>query len=455
MVADTIIAVSSPAGNSLKGIIRLSGNRAFRLIKNTIDNKISARKSWQSIRCNLRIQLTNGLTDKPARIPVTLYLMPAPHSYTREDVVEIHTFGSKVLLEGILQYFIRKGARLAQPGEFTKRAFLNGRISLSQSEAVMTIIHSSTEREYRMAVTQLHQHSFRQLREINQQLFDLVSQLELALDFSDQEIEIITHKQIKDSLKRIVIGINKTLKESFSHYADKDGITCVLCGRPNTGKSSLFNCLVQDRRNIVSPIPGTTRDYIEGKILHKSTAFRIFDTAGINSPATRIPLPIRQADIYLLVINASTGLSNQDRAILKRLNPPKTIVVVNKIDLLHRNSIFRIPHSKFYSCSALTGKGIPALKNALVDMAQTVPPERSSDRTLINLRQQENLKSSMELLNKALSDAKKGASYEFIALDLKDALEQLGLALGGFSAGRNIVPDDILNNIFSRFCIGK
>ena len=181
---DTIIAVSSPAGNSLKGIVRLSGPRALTLVQNAIDKPIN-RKTWSSVVCALTIRLSPQHTLNNAkrstlyaprfcRIPVTLYLMPAPYSYTREDVVEIHTFGSKVLLEGILKYFIRAGACLAQPGEFTKRAFLNGRISLSQSEAVMNIIHSSTEREHRLAVNQLHQHSFRRLQEIHQQLLDLI-----------------------------------------------------------------------------------------------------------------------------------------------------------------------------------------------------------------------------------------------------------------------------------------
>ena len=483
MVTDTIVAVSSPIGNSLKGIIRLSGNRAFRLINTAVGHRLSYKQSWEAIYCSLRIQSVNRQTGKRTNgqtiaIPATLYLMPAPHSYTREDVVEIHTLGSKVITEIILQYFtcsehgesIRKGARLAQPGEFTKRAFLNGRISLSQSEAILNIIHSSTEREHRLAVNQLHQHSFQQLREINQQLLDLVSRLELALDFSDQDIEIITPKQITGWLNRIITGINKTLKESSGYSATTDGITCVLCGRPNTGKSSLFNCLVRDRRNIVSPGAGTTRDYIEGKFIHKNTAFRLFDTAGMNSnrltdkTGQQTKQPLQQADVYLLVIDASIGFTKQDRAILKRLTPARTIIIANKTDLLRNHkpalrSEFTLSAANvLYAinpCSALTGKGISTLKDELINTAQNAPPERSSDRSLINLRQQENIKASLELLNKALSCAKKELPYEFIGLDLNDALEQLNLALGGFSTSRNLVTADILNNIFSRFCIGK
>ncbi|HLD36754.1 MAG TPA: tRNA uridine-5-carboxymethylaminomethyl(34) synthesis GTPase MnmE [Planctomycetota bacterium] len=478
---DTIIAVSSPAGNSLKGIVRLSGPRALTLVQNAIDKPIN-RKTWSSVVCALTIRLSPQHTLNNAkrstlyaprfcRIPVTLYLMPAPYSYTREDVVEIHTFGSKVLLEGILKYFIRAGACLAQPGEFTKRAFLNGRISLSQSEAVMNIIHSSTEREHRLAVNQLHQHSFRRLQEIHQQLLDLASRLELALDFSDQDIAIITPKQITGSLNRIISAINKTLKESSGYSATTDGITCVLCGRPNTGKSSLFNRLVTSRKNIVSPVPGTTRDYIEDKFIHKNTAFRLFDTAGISRRERhQTKQTLQQADIYLMIIDGSQGIVKLDQAILKRLNPAKTILVINKTDLLSKNSTLRIPHSAFYKCSARTGSGIPALKNILVERVKAAPPERSSDQALINLRQQATLKSCLGYLNQAIKPANfppaqihspkgrgpgEGDSYEIIALDLKDALEQLNLALGSFSTGKNIAPDNILNNIFSRFCVGK
>ena len=379
--------------------------------------------------------------------------------------MEIHILGSKVLLEGMMHYFIRKGARLAQPGEFTQRAFLNGRISLSQAEAVLNIIHSSSEQEHRLAVNQLRQHSFQQLKEISQQLLDLVCQIELALDFSDQDVEIIPPRQINNSLGYIIASINKLVEGFSGHSVNTDGIICILCGRPNTGKSSLFNCLVQDRWNIVSPTPGTTRDYIEGKFSHKNTAFRVFDTAGIDKSSTEIPLPIRQADIYLLVIDASAGLTKQDHAVLKRFNPSKTILVANKIDLLRRNSVFPIlrqrrtrlwrAHSATISCSALTGLGITGLKNTLAALTKASPPERFSDRSLINLHQQENLKDCLSYLIKAKRTCNIRYSYEIIALDIRQALDKLNSCLSSFSTGRNLVADDILNNIFSHFCIGK
>jgi len=457
MVTDTIVAVSSPIGNSLKGIVRLSGSQAFSLMGKLAGKNIP-NNSWSSYKLKLILPLKNTSTGIP--LPVMLYLMPAPNSYTREDVVEIHTLGSKLLLDGLLQYFISKGACLARPGEFTKRAFTNGRISLSQSEAILNIIHSSTERQHQIAVTQLHRHSFRKLNVITGQLLDLVSQIELTLDFSDQDIEIITPNQIKTSLEHIIIEISKNIKASSEQAVNTDGVICILCGRPNTGKSSLFNRLVRGRRNIVSPISGTTLDYVEGKLIYKNTSFKIFDTAGISREKRHKGYPeatkgVPKADINLLVVDNPRGLIKQDQNILKRLHPAKTIVVMNKIDLVRRGSVFIIPGFRGFPCSALTGAGIPELKNGIINIVQTTPPERSSDQTLITMHQQEALTECLARLNKALTGVKNRIPYEFITLHLKDALARLNAVLDDFTSRKNFAAEDILDNIFSKFCIGK
>lgn len=451
MAADTIIAVSSPAGNSFKGIVRLSGPRAFGLIQRTISKRIPAKNTWYS--------LATGININQLKIPARLFLMRAPRSYTREDVLEIHIPGSKVLLEAILQYFTSKGARLAQPGEFTRRAFLNGRLSLPQTEAVLDIIHSSSEQEHRLAVNQLNRHSFRQLLEINRRLLGLAAQIELALDFSDQDIEMIPPAEVKKTIDSILKDIRAVLQAGAKDKTvSNDGVLCVLCGRPNVGKSSLFNRLVKNRRNIVSPVPGTTRDYIEGRFSHKGTAFRIFDTAGI--PADRLTgqqADRFQTDIYLFVIDALTGLTKRDQAILKRLAPEKIILVINKIDMQNPVSRNLYPASKFQPVrvSALTGRNIPALKDTLTTMVKSSPPERFAGQALINLRQQEDLKKCLGYLVQAQKACGLRHSYELITLDIRPALDRLNSCLGSFSAGKIIVANDILNNIFSRFCIGK
>ncbi|MFH0887695.1 MAG: GTPase [Planctomycetota bacterium] len=508
---DTIIAISSPLGNSLRGIIRLSGKKAFRLVQDTI-NKSLTTKNWQTVHCTLNIksaflsedlpdcavsrresrQFGTGQADKTStksserkcHIPVTLYLMHAPRSYTSEDVVEIHTFGARVLLESIVEYFISKGARLAAPGEFTKRAFLNGRINLSQAEAVLDIIHSSSEREHRFAVSKLYEHSSIYLGEIRDQLVNLISRIEISLDFSDQDIEIISYHQIKNTIDSIFAHILKILRNnSVSQSVSADGIICVLCGKTNVGKSSIFNRLVADRKNIVSPIPGTTRDYIEGIFSYQNTVFRLFDTAG--PPARICPNDhsvgradgrsggygytdemsrkarkqteeiLKQADIYLMVIDGSRRLEMCDIAIYKGLDHNKTLVIINKIDkqspkftqLFPRKSgVISIP------MSAYTGKGVPTLKKALWKLSDSKPPERSSNETIINMRQQENLRLCLESLDKAKAGVNKQLSYEFIVLDLRQALDLINSATG---TDKSLITDNILNNIFSRFCIGK
>jgi tRNA modification GTPase len=401
--------------------------------------------------------------------------MKAPRSYTKEDVVEIHTFGAKVLLESIVEYFISKGARLSTPGEFTKRAFLNGRINISQAEAVLNIIHSFSEREHRLAISQLCKHSFSYLKQINNQLIDLISRIEISLDFSDQDIsldpegsrdenpegEIISYHQIKNTINSISARIREILDTSRSQSISSEGVICVLCGKTNAGKSSLFNKLVEDRKNIVSPLPGTTRDYIEGTFTYQNTFFRLFDTAGPDGHPDEISCEARkrtdeilkQADIYLMVIDGSQKSDVQDMAIYKRLDHDKTIVVINKID--KQDSSFKFHGSCnmiTVSASAYTGKGIASLKKILLKLSNSKPPERSSDENIINMRQQENLKLCLDSLDKAKAGVRKRLSYEFIVLDLRQALDLINSATG---TEKNLITDDILNNIFSRFCIGK
>ncbi|MDI6789000.1 MAG: GTP-binding protein, partial [Planctomycetota bacterium] len=386
-----------------------------------------------------------------------------------EDVVEIHTFGAKVLLQGIVEYFITKGARLAEPGEFTKRAFLNGRINLSQASAVLNIIHSSSVKEHQLALNQLYQHSTTVLKKVNAELTNLISRIELSLDFSDQEIELITANEIEEVIRRLSNDIRTIIENTAQHCLASDGIICVLCGRPNVGKSSIFNRLIKDRKNIVSPIPGTTRDYIEGGFVYRNIKFRLFDTAGIIhqtreakdkvfSPAPKSIRNLLSADVYLMVIDCSEGMCREDKDIFNRLDHSKTIVVINKVDIRQKGRldipVEKIGHRIDSLCSlqviytsALTGKGITDIKKALVTLTTIKPPNRMTDDTTVSLRQKEMLNTALRLLNNALKGVKENLSYEFIALDLRQALETLNSALGIHTAGKTVFSDNILNNI--------
>lgn len=442
----TIVAISTPQGNALRGIIRLSGPDSFKLVRQVIRKNISRAPGWSSQTTKLHL---NKL-----KIPARLYLMRAPRSYTCENSAEIHTFGPTALLDHIFKYFISQGVQLAQPGEFTRRAFLNGRISLSQAEAVLNIIHSSSEQEYRLAVNQLKQHAFRSLRTVNQRLLDLVTQVELAIDFSDQNIEIVSRQRIYSELKIIIADIKKTIAETANPARiETDGVSIMLCGLPNAGKSSLFNRLVKNRCNIVSPMPGTTRDAIEGRVSYRNMSFRIFDTAGTSAPDKLSTAPLNQADIYLLVVDASLGLTKENLSLFDRLNAKKTLLVFNKSDLPTKNNTRA--KNNHVQCSANTGAGLVELKTRLTEMIRCSPPGRLSSQAAINLRLIKTLGLSLHSLQRLTDAAVNNRHYELIAMDLRTALEHLNSVLGGFSIGSPLTADDILNNIFSQFCIGK
>jgi tRNA modification GTPase len=470
---ETIVAISSPSGNSLRGMIRLSGNKAFKLVQESIKPYLLTDKNWQSIHCILNIEpifsygcISKRFLAQKVHIPVTLYLMHAPSSYTSEDIVEIHTFGSQVLLESITEYFISRGAKLAAPGEFTKRAFLNGRINLSQAEAVLNIIHSSSEAEHTLAVSKLSEDSFVHLKELRKQLIDLISRMEIALDFSDQDVEIILSQQIKIVINYISVRIKEILENnSINQLLYSDGIICILCGKSNVGKSSLFNKLVVSRKNIVSSSPGTTRDYIEGQLLYHRKLFRIFDTAGLFEKSDEISLQaqdkakevLKRADIFLMVLDISQKIDLSDLSIYKKLNRNKTLLIINKIDKKHSKTSIHNMNLKSWHCkqvpvSAYTGRGIIHLKKMLWELVSSNPPKRFSDETVITMRHLETLRLCLNYLNKAKAGLKEQISYEFIILDLKHALDKLDLITG---ADKNLITDDILNNIFSDFCIGK
>ncbi|MFA5795345.1 MAG: tRNA uridine-5-carboxymethylaminomethyl(34) synthesis GTPase MnmE [Candidatus Brocadiia bacterium] len=448
---DTIIAIATPAGNSLKGIIRLSGPKTFRIIKGLFSPRLTdsyCKSHGKTIEGTLQLKGMNT--------PAALYLMKSPHSYTREDAVEIHTIGAEVLLQEIVRQFLAKGARLAQPGEFTRRAYLNGRINLAQAEAVLDIIKSQNERELALANKQLQNHFAKRVTFINSRLLDLISRIELSLDFSDQDFKIIQPEEIKTALKYLTGQLGSMLKSQEQSQTHKEGVVCVLFGRTNAGKSNIFNRLVPDKKNIVSPVAGTTRDYIEGVYTHGGKRFIIFDTAGMTGvPDNRTKQSRRlanqtlgSADIRIMVIDGHRGITKNDRALSAKLDAGKSIIALNKCDLsIKSNAAFG--KTCVVRTSARTGQGITALKEALVKLVSNNQIDRSSSDITVNNRHRNCLDKTLSSLKHALSVVDKEQTYELVALDLREALDSLGQITG------QSVTDDILNNIFSRFCIGK
>ncbi|MCL5020066.1 MAG: tRNA uridine-5-carboxymethylaminomethyl(34) synthesis GTPase MnmE, partial [Bacteroidetes bacterium] len=385
-----------------------------------------------------------------------------PSSYTCEDVIEVSCHGGYLVTQKVLQLILSAGARAAEPGEFTKRAFLNGRLDLSQAEAVGDLIHSQSEAAYRSSMRQLSGELSREIKGVRDELLNLASLLELELDFSEEDVEFANRKTLADRLAGAVRVIDKLLASYAVGRVYKEGVRVTIAGKPNAGKSSLLNALLGEKRAIVSEIPGTTRDTISESVSIDGILFRLTDTAGLRETADSIEREgverahreAEQADVVLLVIDYEERYYNGTNPLYARLadicskSGIKLVKVWNKIDL-YRSSTSRGPEDGcvFY-VSALTGEGIDFLRNGLSKVTMSDQINESSV-VVTNARHRDALARAKKSLGLALDTLASGKSGEFVALDLRAGLNALGEITG------EITTEDVLNNIFSKFCIGK
>jgi len=493
-VSDTIAAVSTPAGAAPRGIVRLSGPRAIDVVgglvrwdwpvsirrpPETKDNlpvpgpppgsgarRLSRAGNYVSVQCAL------GLSSCPVAVPVELYVMKAPTSYTREDIVEIHTFGSPPLLEEVLEAVLSREVRLADPGEFTRRAFLNGRIDLAQAEAVLAVIRSTTDAELHAATRQLGGAFSDRMAAVRDRILDLCVRIEAAIDFSDQDIEIIPARDASREIAHTRSEVADILHSSASSRAREEAVAAVLYGPANAGKSSLFNAILRKATAIVSPVPGTTRDSLQAAVEMDGVRFRLVDTAGARSPAhasdaqpvearaqERTRHEVARAEMVLLVLDASQALGRAEQEMLRSLTPRVSIVLLNKNDLAPRTrpeDVARVCTTAggcdapvTVSVSALAGQGLDAVCREMTEKVWRGDLDRSTPQFLLNVRQRESLRGSAAALARAADAADRDAGHEFIALDLREALDALGEVVG------EVATDDILDRIFAEFCIGK
>ncbi|HHT9140394.1 MAG TPA: tRNA modification GTPase [Candidatus Tripitaka californicus] len=480
---DTIVALASPGGNSPRAILKLSGGQALQIVLELFAPERPAEGQKLKIRHLLGGPMAdsqfkysclkgNILVEEDTCAPCLLYVMRAPHSYTREDVVEVHTVGSppllEMLLEGLLSRARKSGRalRLAEPGEFTRRAFLNGRIDLSQAEAVLRIIRSRTDAELRLAARYASgggDEISRTLKETQGRLAELLCLLELSLDFSDQDIEPLPQETLRSRLE--------TFHKELSCYKKADetikqgGIRTVFYGPPNAGKSSLFNALLGRPRAITSPHPGTTRDTIEAALALGGLSFCLVDTAGLQQTGDVEALAVvksqeavETSDLTLLVLDASLP-ETETLGLLKYLRPERihpTILVINKSDLLRDAPSLEPLNLKLLNpgvclpvvyTSALTGEGLERLGQEMI--RQVLDGKVDSTPSPFNSRQRLILEEALEALGRALGCVRQSAPQELAALELREALDKLGEVCG------TITSNDILGRIFSQFCIGK
>ncbi len=466
---DTIAAVSTPHGEGGIGIVRLSGHGAVRIadsiFRATDKRKLKTVKTYTAHYghiINPEETATKKNTSKNAVIDeVIVLVMLSPHSYTGEDVVEISCHGGMISVTKVLNACLHKGARHALPGEFTKRAFVNGRIDLVQAEAVCDIIQAKTERALFAALEQLQGHLSEKIYAVSRKILDLLANIEAAIDYSDENIDTPTTMHIIITINAIMREIKAIILSSRTGSLLRNGIQAVIVGKPNAGKSSLLNALLKESKAIVTSIPGTTRDIVHDMINIKGMPVQIMDTAGIRAPrdevekigVSRSQKALKSADLVLFVVDLSVPLSREDREIAKSLKGKQYIIVANKTDISQKVNISQIKaaisrEKPVIRTSAKKYTGISTLENMIAK--QFLGRKELSDSVMMtNLRHMHALERTMGSLNSAKENAEQGFSEEFVALDLRKSLGFLGEITG------ETVNDKVLDIIFSQFCVGK
>jgi tRNA modification GTPase len=475
---ETIAAVSTPPGIGAIGIVRVSGKKAVKLVdhifkgknKKKLNKVTSHTVHFGSVMEPFPARENNRRSTKKhdpcARIidDVLVTVMRAPNSYTGEDLVEISCHGGPVVLAKILDLIFTQGAKPALPGEFTKRAFLNGRLDLVQAESVCDIINAKTETSLKIAIDQLHGHLSSTLNKIKDKLVSILAILEATLDYPEEDIPTVSRKQITGDIENIKSIISGLLATAKSGKIFREGLSLAIIGKPNTGKSTLLNTLLKEDKAIVTPIPGTTRDVIEDWLNIDGVPIKIMDTAGIKTtrnPVEKIGIErtkkaIETADLVLAVIDLSSELTKEDKYIAGLIEGKKHIVVGNKMDLVPlvkekdiQKMFSRSAYYPLIKISALKDTGIKHLHQVIHKLAPGPRTNYSESILVTNIRHKDALNRALTALENAQRACKDKVFYELIALDVRLALKAVGEVTG------QIANEQILEQIFSKFCIGK
>ncbi|HEY9187010.1 MAG TPA: tRNA uridine-5-carboxymethylaminomethyl(34) synthesis GTPase MnmE [Ignavibacteria bacterium] len=466
-IQDTICAIATPIGEGGISIIRVSGKNSFDIVKKIFEGKgeIENYKPF-TIHFGKIIDPEFGLIDE-----VLISIFKAPHSYTGEDLIEINSHGGSLVTKKIINLLLRSGARLAEPGEFTKRAFLNGRIDLTQAEGVADLIHAQSDTALKCSLKSISGEYGRTLKKYHQKLLDICSLIELELDFVEDDIQFVDNNEILNMINNLLIEINQMINSFELGKLYKDGVKVVLLGKPNVGKSTILNSLIKSNRAIVSHIPGTTRDFIEESFYFDGVLYRIFDTAGLRETndeiekegINRTKEQAKDSDILVYIFDLTQEYYETDFSILKEFidlskkNRQELIIVFNKsdlievdkIDIFKNNKLNTFNLSKNISISAHNDEDILHLKEIFGEIISVKKNLFFDEKIVTNIRHRDALIRTKDSLNQAISAIVKNESNEFISVHLRKALNSLGEVIGTVST------EDILNNIFSKFCIGK
>lgn len=467
MLDDTIAAISTPLGEGGIGIVRLSGKDAI-----SITGQLFSSSKGKKLEDAKSHRLTYGFVEDPATgatiDEVLVAVMKAPNTYTKEDVVEINCHGGTLAVRKVLELALRHGARLAEPGEFTKRAFLNGRIDLSQAEAVMDIIAAKTEEAARIALEQLSGDLSEKITGLRDRVTSVCAHIEAYIDFPEDEIEPASMDRIlkeAGDIRKSLLALSKSFEEGRFF---REGLRVAIVGRPNVGKSSLLNALLNRDRAIVTEVAGTTRDVLEEYLNINGLPARIMDTAGIREThemaekegVIRSLRAIDDADLVIGVIDGTCSLHDEDMVVLEKMGDKKGIIAINKSDLpLDKSLEMRLrPYGEnILNISARTGAGLDMLKEKILDMTavrnRKTEPGTTFDESpcvlITNIRHKVAIDNAANALSNAASALTASLPLELVAVEMRDALDRLGEIVG------SVTTEDILNRIFSEFCIGK
>ncbi len=459
-MSETIAAIATPIGNAGIGKIRISGPDAYDigdLIFEGVKNKSFKEVKTYTVHYGFIID-----PEKKKKIDeVIAIVMKKPYSFTGEDVLEFDCHGGKIPLQKILNIILNNGARMAEPGEFSKRAFLNGRIDLSQAEAIIEIINSKTEKSLDIAVNHLTGKLSEKISYIKNQVVEFLAHLEASIDFPEDEIKGFSAENIGSRINNIEKEIKKLLSTGKQGKIYREGINTVIVGKPNVGKSSLLNYLLSEKRAIVTEIPGTTRDIIEEYINLKGIPLKIVDTAGIRNTEDKVEKigvektrqSLEKADLVIMLLDVSQGLTSEDFEVYNLIKGKQAIIVINKTDLsdkLDKNKIKNkfSEHPIIYA-SIKKEEGLEKLKKAIIEEIFTEDLKTDQDIFITSIRHHNALKKALESIKNVKKSYQNNMPNDFLTIDLKECLDNLGKITG------ETVTDDIIDRIFSDFCIGK
>ena len=457
-MSDTIAAISTAVGESGIGIVRLSGKESIKIASDIFKGaKINDIKDVE----NRKLTYGHIVNDEQIIDEVLIAFMKEPYTYTRENMVEIYCHGGIIPVRKTLELLLNNGARLAEPGEFTKRAYLNGRLDLSQAEAVIDIIKSKTDKSFQVSLNQLEGSLSFKIKEIRSLLLSMIAHVEVSIDFPDEDIESVTFNELGKDALEVKEKISSLLSTADRGKILRDGLNTVILGKPNVGKSSLLNAILRENRAIVTDIPGTTRDIIEEYINIDGIPLRIMDTAGIRETSDIVEKlgvdkakgTIEAADLIIAIFDVSRELSKEDHQIIDLIKDKKTIVLLNKTDLpnLYSEDYFKkyVENSEIIISSITTGIGLEQLENSIRNMFYAGEVEINSDIVITNIRHKNQLEKAHANIVSVIEDIDALVPLDCLEVDLKNCWENLGEITG------DTIGEDILDKIFAEFCLGK